>query len=181
MTSKTSTQKAARSTGRAKTRTASAPRPAGRPRAKDLMCTGVATCHMDDSLAAAARIMWERDCGFVPVIDASGKLCGVVTDRDACMASYTRGRSLLEIPVAVAMAARVVTLHADDTLERAHELMRTHRIRRLPVIDAQHRVLGVVTLKDLTAHALEQGPKGAAQAVAETLGAVSHARRPIAL
>jgi CBS domain-containing protein len=151
------------------------------PRVKDVMCAAVHTCRPDDSLAAAARIMWERDCGIVPVTDEVGRLEGVVTDRDACMASYTQGKSLLTIPVAAAMAARVVTLHADDDLGRAHELLRTHRIRRLPVVDGDHHVVGLLSLKDLAAHAHASGDADASRALAETVAEVTKERAPVVM
>ncbi|MFM8981105.1 MAG: CBS domain-containing protein [Planctomycetia bacterium] len=138
------------------------------------MVRAVHACRPDDTLEAAARIMWEQDCGFVPVTDAVGRLCGVVTDRDACMAAWTQGRSLLAIPVASAMAAEVVVLHPDDPLERAHELLRTHRLRRLPVVDAGRHVVGVLSLKDLAAHARAR-PSAQAE-VAETLLQVTRGR-----
>lgn len=140
---------------------------------KDVMATAVAVCRSDDTLAAAAQIMWEQDCGIVPVTDAAGKLCGVVTDRDACMAAYTRGQDLHHIPVEVAMAKRVVTLGANDPLSKAHELMRTHRVRRLPVLDTAHRVVGLLSLKDLALAATEKKATTERQEVARTLAEIS--------
>lgn len=141
---------------------------------RELMVRAVHACRPEDTLDVAARIMWEQDCGFVPVTDAVGRLCGVLTDRDACMAAWTQGRSLLAIPVAAAMATKVVVLHPDDPLERAHELLRTHRLRRLPVVDGDQHVVGVLSLKDLAAHARA---RPAAQAeVAETLVQVTRGR-----
>ncbi len=142
-------------------------------RVKDLMSTNLATCRPDDPLATAAQLMWERDCGVVPVTDGAGRLLGVVTDRDACMAAYTQGRTLHAIPVEVAMARRVVTLHEDDPLPRAHELMRTHRLRRLPVVDAAHHVVGLLSLKDLALEATAKKAGNDRQEVARTLAEIS--------
>ncbi len=158
----------------ARTRVAAPPAPPSTVR--DVMSAAVRTCHADDTLAVAARIMWEQDCGFVPVTDGVGRLVGVVTDRDACMSSYTQGKSLLAIPVSAAMATRVVTLHAADPLERAHELLRTHHLRRLPVVDGDHHVLGVVSLKDLAAQALAADRPAALRDVAQTFGQVTKGR-----
>jgi CBS domain-containing protein len=155
-----------------------APPPIVGPRVRDVMCAAIHTCRGDDPLAAAARIMWERDCGFVPVIDEVGRLQGVVTDRDACMASYTQGRSLLTIPVSSAMATRVVTIQAGDDLARAHELLRTHRIRRLPVVDDDQHVVGVLSIKDLAAQAHASGAREQVAALAETVAQVTQDRSP---
>jgi CBS domain-containing protein len=170
-------KKKAKAARQATTRAAAPPAPPSTVR--DVMSAAVHTCHADDTLAVAARIMWEQDCGFVPVTDGVGRLVGVVTDRDACMASYTQGKSLLAIPVSAAMATRVVTLHAADPLERAHELLRTHHLRRLPVVDGDHHVLGVVSLKDLAAQALVVDQTAGLREVAQTFGHVTKGRVPV--
>ena len=161
----------------ARTRAATPPAPPATVR--DVMSAAVRCCQADDTLAIAARIMWEQDCGFVPVTDGLGRLVGVVTDRDACMASYTQGKSLLAIPVSAAMASRVVTLRPADAPARAHELLRTHHLRRLPVVDADNRVVGVLSLKDLAAEALATDLPGALREVAQTFGHVTEDRAPV--
>ena len=71
-----------------------------------VMSKDVASCVPSETLNEAARIMWERDCGIVPVVESreSGKVVGVITDRDICIAAYTRGRPLAQIPIDEAMA-----------------------------------------------------------------------------
>ena len=76
---------------------------------ENLMTKEVATCRTDDTLSDAARIMWERDCGFVPITE-SGELrrvVGVVTDRDICIAAYTRGQPLGQIRIGDLMSTRI--------------------------------------------------------------------------
>lgn len=123
----------------------------------DVMTSHVRACTTHDSLNAAARIMWDHDCGCAPVIDAHGKLAGIVTDRDICMAAYTQGLPLAAIPVQRAMSARVVSCSRGDELETAHRLMRTHEIHRLPVVDSHGRLAGVLSLSDLVTHACANG------------------------
>jgi len=171
--------KKAKSQGQAKAGAVAAATPPATVR--DVMSAAVRTCHADDTLAVAARIMWEQDCGFVPVTDGVGRLVGVVTDRDACMASYTQGKSLLAIPVSAAMASNVVTLHPDDAPARAHDLLRMHHLRRLPVVDADQRVVGVLSLKDLAARARAADLSGALREVAQTFSLVTEDRAPFAL
>jgi CBS domain-containing protein len=118
-------------------------------KAKDLMTRDVATCRPEDPMAAAARIMWERDCGIVPVVDADGRPVGVVTDRDLCMASFTRNEPLSRMSVRDAMPKEVFTCREDDDEAAVHEAMREHQVRRLAVVDALGRLRGVVSLNDL--------------------------------
>lgn len=150
---------------------------------KELMSADVACCSSNESLAEAARIFWERDCGFVPVTNPeTGRTIGVVTDRDACIASYTQGLSLRDIPVTRAMSSRLLACGPDDDLSRAHDLMRREQLRRLPVLDGEGRCVGVVSLNDLARAATRSRSSGAdprADArveVAATLGAVCQPR-----
>ena len=66
---------------------------------QQIMTKTVSSCLPDDTTNQAARIMWERDCGFVPVVEgrASQRVVGVVTDRDICIAAYTKNRPLDQI------------------------------------------------------------------------------------
>ncbi len=73
----------------------------------DLMTTAVKSCVIGDSLQRAAQLMWENDCGVVPVLDGEGRVVGMITDRDICMAAYTHGQALWQLPVSGAMAKQV--------------------------------------------------------------------------
>lgn len=90
---------------------------------QDVMTKDPRTCTPDDRLHEAARVLWEQDCGCVPVVDAMRKVVGIVTDRDACMAAYTQGKRLDEIPVRSVMARVVASCRADETVEQAMMLM----------------------------------------------------------
>ena len=118
-----------------------------------LMSRHLHTCTTNDRLSDAVRIMWEHDCGFVPVLDDEGRLVGVITDRDACMAAFFQGRNLADVHVAGPMAKWVVTCRAADPVATAAELMRFHRVRRLPVLDARDRLVGVLSVSDLAREA----------------------------
>ena len=84
---------------------------------QEVMSGRLETCHPWDSLNEAARLMWDGDFGWVPVVDQGERLVGVITDRDICMAAYTRGRPLRELPVAAAMCREVCCCGPDDSLE----------------------------------------------------------------
>ena len=129
---------------------------------RDLMSRGVRTCLRTDSLNAAAQLMWENDCGCVAVVDDQGKLFGLITDRDICMAAYTRGRRLDEMTVESACSRSVVTIGPDETLGRAAELMRDAQVRRLAVIDQEGRLVGLLSTGDLARRAHENRTKSLA-------------------
>lgn len=127
-------------------------------------------CHRHDSLNDALRIMWDHDCGFVPIVDEDRHVVGIVTDRDAAMAAYFQGKPLAELPVGIAMSPDVVTCRPSDSISVAEALMRDHQIRRLVVIDDEGRLRGVLSLRDL---ALKGAPR---LELAETLAAISAPR-----
>jgi CBS domain-containing protein len=146
-----------------------------------LMTRDVAFCAPTDSLNVAARIMWERDCGCVPVVDKDMVPVGIVTDRDACMGAYTQGLSLHAIQVQTVMARPALTCAPDDDLVTAEKLMRDNKIRRLPVCDLARRLVGVISLSDFAREAERERLDGKTRAVrsteiAEVLGAVSEPR-----
>jgi CBS domain-containing protein len=115
----------------------------------DLMTREIRACTVHESANAAARIMWEHDCGCVPVVDGHGKLAGIVTDRDICMAAYTQGVPLEAIPLARVMSPKVISCSRTDELETAHHLMRTYELHRIPVADSRGRPVGILSLSDV--------------------------------
>jgi CBS domain-containing protein len=145
---------------------------------QELMTRPAVTCRSTDPLNTAAQLMWDHDCGAVPVVDDSGSLVGLITDRDICMAAYTQGRRLEEIPAAEAMATRVFSCHRHDSLESAEELMGEKQIRRLPVIDSDRRPIGVLSLNDIARHAATSRTNGRLSAdVTRTLAAICEPRQ----
>lgn len=116
----------------------------------------VASCRPDTNLAAAAALFWEHDCGFLPVVDETYRVVGVLTDRDVCMAVATRPKLASEILVRDVMISPVHTIAANDTATQAMRVMRGHHIRRLPVTTADGVLEGVISLNDLTLAAHER-------------------------
>jgi CBS domain-containing protein len=119
---------------------------------RDMMTTDVRACSPDDTLSRAAAIMWETDCGCVPVVDGERRVVGLLTDRDLAMAAYFENRRLEEIPVTTAMSRDVATCSPLDTPEAAELTMQERRIRRLPVVDEGGVLLGIVSLADIVYH-----------------------------
>jgi CBS domain-containing protein len=122
-------------------------------RIEDVMTQPAVTCLVSDTLNTAAQLMWDHDCGAIPVTDADGRLVGIVTDRDVCMATYTKGLPPSSIAVYDAMAKQVYSVHAGDDLEQAERLMTERQIRRLPVVDKQNRPIGMFSVSDFARHA----------------------------
>ena len=144
---------------------------------KQVMTTDIAACQPETNLAAVAKLMWDRDCGFVPVIDAAGKVVGVVTDRDICIASATR--RLLPERITTGQVMRGLPVHAtqpEDTIEKALATMKQFQVRRLPVIAPDGVLKGVVSMNDIVlASQQKDGP--AAPEIVATLAAIC-AHRP---
>jgi CBS domain-containing protein len=144
------------------------------------MSRPVVAIGLDADLNRAAQLMWEQNCGAVVVVDGDGKLAGIVTDRDTCMAAYTQGKPLSAIPVQVAMARDVIRCHSDESESEVMHRMAEHQVRRLPVVDDDDRPVGVISLTDLAraAAAAARRPDGATapRQLTESLAAVTHSQ-----
>jgi CBS domain-containing protein len=123
---------------------------------EQLMSRTVKTCRATETLNRAAQLMWENDCGCIPVVDDDGRAVGIVTDRDVCMAAYTQGGQLDALPVATAMARDLRSCHATDTIVEAESIMRAAQVRRLPVVDAGGRLVGLLSLNDIAREVARQ-------------------------
>lgn len=150
---------------------------------EQLMKREVKVCAEADTLNRAAELMWESDCGCIPVVSANGDgaLIGIVTDRDIAMAAYTQGKQLWAIPVGTAMAHKVITCHANDGISQAEALMRDHQVRRLPVLDQNGHLVGILSLNDVAREAQRETAAGkraevTGESVAETLATVCQPR-----
>lgn len=117
---------------------------------RDIMTVAVYTCQPDTDLGTVAGLMWDHDCGFVPVIDASGAAVGLITDRDICMAAATRRLAPDRIAASQAMSQSVRACLPDDSVSEALEMMKHFKVRRLPVIDPHGYLAGVVSMNDIT-------------------------------
>lgn len=144
----------------------------------DLMTTPVQVISAHDTLNDAAKMMWEHDCGALPVVDETGALIGMLTDRDICMAAYTQGRRLGEIPVTTAMARTVHTIDGQESIERAEALMSEHQVRRIPVIDGDNRPIGILSMNDLAREVARPGHGRNGSKVVSTLAAICSPRKP---
>ncbi|MGA8142988.1 MAG: CBS domain-containing protein [Candidatus Acidiferrales bacterium] len=139
---------------------------------KEIMSRDVICCTPSDTAQAAAKLMKDRGVGALPVVSdsVSRKLEGIVTDRDLCC-TVVAGALLAEATrVAEVMMSGPVTCAPENTLEDCEKLMQNHQVRRIPVIDAQGRCIGMVAQADIALHA----PAGV---VAKTLAEISKTLR----
>lgn len=116
---------------------------------QDIMTAPVETCSPDSDLGAAATIMWKRDCGSVPVADADGRVVGMITDRDICMAVSTRNKLASEIKVSEVISGQVYACSPEDRIEDALETMQSAQLRRLPVVDDEGGLHGILSINDV--------------------------------
>lgn len=148
---------------------------------EQLMSRPAVICRTSDSLGRAAQLLWDHDFGALPVVDADGRLVGMITDRDICMATYIRGQPPTDIAVEQAMARQVYSCAPGDPIGVAEKIMSQFQVRRVPVADASARVVGVVSLTDLAREAEQEGgrrrPEVTDAEVTRTLAAICQPRR----
>jgi len=119
------------------------------------MTTRVTTCKPDDTLHRAAQLMWNHDCGCLPVCAGNGdnRVAGVITDRDICVAALFQGRPLRDLRVRDCMSTDARVCRGGDTLFDVEQILCDAKIRRLPVVDEQGALIGMITLVDLAREA----------------------------
>jgi predicted transcriptional regulator len=127
---------------------------------EELMSQQVESCVAEDSLERAAQLMWESDCGCLPVCQGPGdgarQAVGVITDRDICMCALFERKPLRELRVCDAMSKQLLACRLGDNVDRAEEIMRTAQIRRLPVLGEQGMLMGMISLADLAREAARE-------------------------
>jgi CBS-domain-containing membrane protein len=125
---------------------------------EDVMTRRVVAARADTELSHVARLMWDNDCGSVPVVDAEDKLVGMLTDRDLCMGANFSGRALRDLRAASCMASEIATCRPGDAVASVVRTMGTRRVRRMPVTDAAGRLIGLVSMGDVVG-AAARAPK----------------------
>ena len=142
--------------------------------ARDLMTSPAITCHVNDSLSVAAHKMWDADIGALAVVNDEGKLTGMITDRDICMAAFTQGRTLEDLLVNSAMSKRAFSAPGGATLDAVEQLMAKHQIRRIPIVDDAGMPIGVISMNDLALASQQPRAKATQEpaTIAYTLAAI---------
>ncbi len=138
---------------------------------KDRMVKDVYVCRMENNLAEVAAIMWEEQCGALPVIDAAGRVISLITDRDICIALGTRNLPASQVQVKDVALPRVFTCREADDIFSAMRTMVAQNVRRLPVVDHDDKLVGIVSIDDMLLHT-EPGRAGVLSL--EVLDAMKH-------
>jgi len=144
---------------------------------REIMTTEPRTCAPGATLATAASLMWDGDCGILPIVE-DGKLVGVVTDRDMFIALATRNRLASQMRVREVATQTVATCEPEDDVHVALATMKNTRVRRLPVVGFAGTVLGVISMNDIL---LAAGPNEHVrdEEVVDTLQAICAHHGPV--
>jgi CBS domain-containing protein len=129
----------------------------------EVMTPAPVTCRPGDPIVDAARLMRSYDVGSLPVVkdDESQMLVGVITDRDVAIRVVAEGRDVADTTVADVMSAEVVTCKTTDLYQEALQTMGANQLRRMPVIDEQRRVVGIIAQADVATRIAQPTTTGA--------------------
>lgn len=137
-----------------------------------LKCSGIMSesptvCVPTDSVVEVARLMKESDVGSIPVVEdrTDMHLIGIVTDRDLTVRVLTEGLDPAATTVVDVMSRNVITVGPDDDVDRALDAMGEHQVRRIPVVDADNRLVGIIAQADIAARM--EAPEKTAEVVEE--------------
>jgi len=117
----------------------------------EVMTKNPVCCLPNDTVEKAAQFMKRENIGSVPVIenDQTIKLVGIVTDRDLVLKVVAEGRDIRSTKVEAVMTRKVVTCLAEDDLQKALDAMSAHQLRRIPIVDNDNRILGIISQADM--------------------------------
>lgn len=117
---------------------------------QEVMCKNVVSCSADSNLDDVAKMMWDNDCGSVPIVDDQNKPVGMVTDRDIAMSASLAHRPLWEISTGDVNNGRAaITCEQGDDVKIALGTMKDQQVRRLAVVNAAGELAGMVSIGDL--------------------------------
>lgn len=119
---------------------------------KDVMTPHPQTIWLTESLADAASMMWEYDCGVLPIVKDQ-QVIGMITDRDICMATAIRQSNPATVSVEEVMTGQVFGVKPEDNIDQALQVMQQHQIRRVPVINPDGELKGILSMNDIVLHA----------------------------
>ena len=124
------------------------------PKSREIMTSNPVACHADDPIVRVADTMRQQDIGSLPVVDErEERLVGMVTDRDIVVKVVASGRDINTARVRDAMTPDPVCVHEDDELDDAVQVMSQRQVRRVPVVDANGRLTGIVSQADIATRA----------------------------
>lgn len=124
-------------------------------RVSDVMTRDVAVCNPQTEIDYIARMMDERDCGAIPVVDSTDtmQLVGIITDRDLAIQVVAKNQNPEELRALDVMTPNPQSVRPDHSLQECAGLMEHHQVRRMPVVDANGRCCGIISQADFARHA----------------------------
>lgn len=125
---------------------------------KSVMTSNPACCTPSTPLREVARMMEDCDCGEIPVVESmdSGRPLGVVTDRDIVIRAIAKGKNPLDLAAGDCMSSPAVTVTEDTKLSEVIDLMESRQIRRVPVVDSEGAICGIVAQADIALQARDK-------------------------
>jgi CBS domain-containing protein len=121
---------------------------------REVMTSKLCSIDTDKTVAYAAKMMRDEDVGIAPIVEGD-RLVGVLTDRDIAVRVVAEGRDPEQVKVTEAASRDLVTLDPQQDLDEALRLMARHQVRRLPVVEEDGRLVGVVAQADVAKEADE--------------------------
>jgi len=120
----------------------------------EVMTKNPVCCLPDNMVIKAAELMKSEHVGSIPVIEneQTKKLVGIVTDRDLVLKVVAEGLDSKSTKVETVMTHKVVTCSAEDDLQKAVDAMSKHQLRRIPVVDDDNKILGIIAQADVVTH-----------------------------
>jgi CBS domain-containing protein len=116
---------------------------------KQLMTKNVSSCRPENNLAELAELMWKQRCGVLPILDGSGKVMGIITDRDICIALGTRNIRASDVLAQDVSPPGYFSCRPDDDARDAMRTMATEQVGRLIVVDEDGQLVGVISIDDI--------------------------------
>lgn len=120
---------------------------------QEVMTSNPQACGPDANLATAAMLMWESDCGILPVVVEEGRVVGLITDRDICMAAATKHKDAASITVGDVITGLVFSCAPETDVREALSTMKRERVRRLPVLGPDGTLQGMLSMNDVVLEA----------------------------
>jgi CBS domain-containing protein len=124
--------------------------------------------------------MLKGDIGALPVVDSTNKLVGMITDRDICMSSLIEGRSLKELPVSLAASTPAWACGLEDSIGHVSAAMQTHKVHRIPVVDKEEKLVGIIGLGDVVRATVDKKADATPRDLTQTLAAIMEPRGHVA-
>ena len=123
-------------------------------KASKVMTKNPVFCLSNDMVAKVAKLMKSENIGSIPVVESeqTQALIGIVTDRDLVLKVVAKGLDAASTQIEVAMTHKVITCLADDDLQKVMDTMSKHQLRRIPIINKNKKILGMISQADMALH-----------------------------